>query len=583
MASIDLSATMSAYPYSGPGDNVESYTESMLSTVIDIGQALQEAADEIAKELEDIGGSVNIVPGSAVGDEWVRLAIKAPDVQSILDGVEKVVGALNAVNKILTPALKLLELFLSATGSWAKALVSVINALQAELNKYITVTAGMYINLLVPPSFMKIGQDVTALANLSSGGFDGFISRLKTSAKDPNDENRPPFDNPLDVVGGFVILVDSETLDKVYASLEQLSSFFNVFEPFGITLSPPPPRNIRGYSGYFTVGNETKFGIKLEWDRPTSPAISFRVSRSSISGGELTEVADIPKKLGGKDGLIATIAKMFRTKSFKWPTITKAVYNDFSATVIRNSKGGGEYYDFDIPGEEKEMDTVIGGVPGKFKYIYPDNLYYYYVIESMFLDNTVGEPSTEKKIVVKNCDDTEATANVVEHSDGSFEYLSLDGALIENRWQSAEVNAFIPYLPQLIDKLNDMLNSFKGGTNDASDAFSDLIRDIQAKINDYITIVAILQKLITQLSKFIIGPSVAWLWVPPEEGGMLNFINRIEDAKLPEGQESFSGPNGTSIGLVGVFGYESLKASPALKAQINVLSKTWEAMISLIT
>jgi hypothetical protein len=256
--------------------------------------------------------------------------------------------------------------------------------------------------------------------------------------------------------------------------------------------------------------------------------------------------------------------------------------------VNRNIRGGGSYIDFDIPGKKTPTTATIGGVA--IGEIYePDILNYYYVVTSKGV--TEGKPSTECHVVCKSCDETENNVKLVQHESGAFEVLSLDGSILQNRWASLQRNLFLPYLPEAIALLSDLLESIKGGFGDSSSAFLDFVKDLKAKIENLVSIIIILQKLVAELTKFVVGPSASFLWLPPEEGGIRNFLNRIQTAKLPEGLEEFSGSGGTSVGYVGVYGYSivglTAAEAAALKAikgpETAALTKAWEAMVNLIT
>jgi len=589
MAYIDLKAYASVFPYVGPGPDVESYTEDALSTMVDVASLLAQAKQDLEDALANVPSTT---PPS--GDEWHRLVIKPPDVAKILDKVSKAVEKLNSVMGIVNAVLKVVELFINATGSWSKLISALIDQAQNQLNRLANSKAGFYMNLIVPPSFLKESQVKFPIADMASGGFQGFMERLRNSVDDPTDPHRPTYYNKGDTVGGFVILIDSETLDNVYTALTQLAKLFEFSNLFGITLSPPPPRNVRGYSGYFPnpKTGEYDFGISLDWDAPTTPAASFKVYRDINTGGTETEVEVAPTELGGKDGLIQTVKRMLSTYQTAWPKQKMRVYADSSfkpVEVKRNIRGGGSYIDFNMPGKKVATAATIGGIP--LPYIFePDVLNYYYVVTSKGV--TEGKPSTECHVVCKTCDDTENNVKLIQHESGAHEVLSPDGSILQNRWfASIQTNLFLPYLPEAIALLSDLLENIKGGFGDSSSAFLDFVKDLKSKIENLVSIIIILQKLVAELTKFVVGPSAAFLWLPPEEGGIRNFLNRIQTAKLLEGQEEFSGPSGTSVGYVGVYGYSivglTAAEAAALKAikgpETAALTKAWEAMVNLIT
>lgn len=604
MASVDLKASLRAFPYIGPSTSV---LGSNGIVVADRPPPISPVPPSPIPGGVIPGGSTtppskpaNTIPA----DQWNRIELKQIDVDIVSKSLGKTLSTLDKVVKFLSPILKILELYISSFNSFAKLLSSAIDSIQKVLSRYESNlgNAGIFMNIIIPPAFLPNAKGNFNIARLYSGGFQGFLNRMDTSLYDVNDPNRPDFPNSADVVGGAIILVDTVGLNEFFRAWMQVMNLLDLNKLFNIQMTPLPPRNIRGRSGYFDDGTgKQKFGIELEWDAPGVPASAFKVSRSVAPGGEIKHVEDIPTSIAG---LIKAIKKMLATHKAEWPTKIDRVYvdPDFKGPhkVLANpATGGGSYVDYNIPGLDssgKHVDT--GAYLDPKKPFIPDHQRYYYVVQSIATPliaipavpfGIEGPQSREIRVTAKTCENSFQTANVIEHEDGSFELLSA-GFSLQNKWSSVRLNLIVPWVPETIKFFNVLIESLQGMLNDASDSFVAFLKQLTDKIQNYITTLRIIQTLVTQLKKFIIGESVAFLWVPPTTGGTKKFVQRVRSAKLPAGQRSFSGPAGITAGIVMMFGYsiaglntlsDSDKAK--FKTQFDVVSKSFKFLVSLLT
>lgn len=503
--------------------------------------------------------------------------------ESILELFDSALSALEKVTDVITPVLKFLQFFVSSFNSFSSILKSLIEIVQDELNEFGESLggAGVYFNVLFPPSLRRDMVNNKTWQNLSTGGFDGFVKRLQVSLRNTSDVNRPKFSND-GTVGGLIIMVDATTADAFYRTVKQLSNLFDFMDLLPLNTSPPPPRNIESYPVYT---EEDGYGIRLKWDAsPGTPITTggYRISRSYIPGGRRTMVDDIPEKLGGKDGFLRAIR--YRLSNLNkgdssWPKKEVFEYDDpdFGGPKFVNANivnGGGSFLDRNIPleGDEPKYDQ------------------YYYVIESGWqgdspTDSLFGPRSAEIVVPVqKKCIDPDSVA-VVTHDKGFKELISAGwGGL--GSWSSLQLKYSIPYMTTLLDMMNNLLNSLKGMLKSNSDSFGEFIDTLSDKIKKYLGIVELMITIVNQIKSMIIGPNAAFLYLAPEEGGINRFMDRVRSAQQPSG--GFSGPSGITGGIVFVFG--EVRSNPfgdddqeKIQEEAEALERAFDILMSLFT
>lgn len=512
MSSIDIKAKVQAIPYSQP---VATVTEEQLAA------EAQAAAEEAAAS------------APADGDlEWK--GFQSPDI-GVLEGVQKiangVVSKLETIVNLLNPVLQFLELFISAFNSFSAAIESLINTAQGIVDDFSSdlANAGVFFNVLVPPALnLELFQN-KEYQKLASGGYEGFLTRLQVSLNNAADPNRPIFTSGASV-GGLLIMIDAESYDDFFQNINTLNNLFSFMGLLPVMDAPPPPTNLRGESGYFSDGDETKFGIRLTWDAPAIKAPLFSIGRSTDSGGTKKEDAEyIPDKLWGKDGFIRALR--IRKATGKWPTRTFYEYDRIGTTAANPVSGAGAFLDTDV---EEGKD-------------------YYYVVFSGF-PPIYGGPSTETRVTAdKSGCIPEGMVGVVQHEGGNLEFMGVGlGSL--GQWSSLQLKAVLPFVPTLVEQLNKLLGTIKGMVKTGSSAFGDFLEGIQAKINKYVDLIDIVGSIIEKITNLDFG-TIAMLNVPPEEGGVSHFMERVRSAE-PLG-DGFTGPEGITMGIVIMYGASS--------------------------
>jgi hypothetical protein len=313
------------------------------------------------------------------------------------------------------------------------------------------------------------------------------------------------------------------------------------------------------------------------------------VSRSKVPGGIPKTVDYIPTALTGKDGLFTIVNNMITTKQWVWPQKEVQLYNDTgfnggNSKVVPVNKPdlGAIFTDFDMAGDGIDPETGIFKPNGKTP------LVAYYVIQSVFgvvtgtfLDQlTAGPRSQEIAVTIRVCSDTSKLADVVENRSGeltNYEVLTA-GVGTFGSWSMIQVQAMIPFLPEVVKILNRFLDSLRGMVTDAADSFATLAKQIIEKINNWIGIINTITRLIKEIEKLLIGPTVSFLWVPPDVGGTEGFIERVRSAQPAPGQK-FTGPSGMTMGITLVIGVGipglSDEEKAAYELQFTALEKTF--------
>lgn len=544
--------------------------------------------------------------------EWTKWQLELPPfIVTAIQQLEGPIKVMEALIKVLTPIMSLIELYISTFGSFAKAIASVIEMIQQSVNEAAQSfgTAGVYMNILVPPAFLPENISNFNVMQMSNGGFQGFLSRLSQSLQDPTDKKRPVF-GPGDYVGGMVIVVDAANVEEFFTSLNSLAQMLDFVKLFGINLTPPPPNNLRGRPGYFEDKNgKVRFGVEVEWDSSPLAATEYVLARSQTPGGVAKDKPYKPSGLTGPDGLLTVLKNAFASigipkekRGELWPTKTVYEYNDpgfnggVPVVVGKRLDGSGLYIDYFMGGDNS------GPI---FKPDYTsDNpeertpLQVYYTVYSAIghpkptltepIPVNVGPAAQEIGVEVKTCIDDSAV-DIIENEgpngESIFEFM-VPGFSKLGSWTSMQLSVAAPFVEDLAAMINKILDVIKGGFTDASDSFSDFMRQVKEKIENFIELITLIIQVLTELKGLLSGQSAAFLFVLPELGGNAKFMQTVSEAQVAPGDPPFSGPGGVTAGIVlmygaGVSGVDAATAAKA-KAQFAVVEKAFGALKVLL-
>ncbi len=610
---VNVPAQLKAFPYVAPPlDTSRGGTDSSLDSLI---TALEQISANVPDDITDLIGPGSTPVPSIGQDEWQSVSI------ADLSWVERITSPLNSalqkIDKIviaLTKILKIIELFTSTFNSFSKLIISAIELAQNKLNEFALDTMGFGVsaNVLVPPALLKLVGDVDS-RNQLRGGFNGFLTRLESSIYNVQDPNRPQF-TTNDYVGGLVIVIDSESLDVAWRGMQQLASMFDFMTLFGLNLAPPPPTNLGGFSGRFSYDDEEEeyevqdditraedsadessarewqFGVQIEWDQ-TYSASGFNIYRSRVPGGQAQLVEYIPTSLvdnkeTGEPGLLSIVGDWILNiragEDVQLPERLEYVYEDpdFPGPVFvpAGLDSRLKYVDTNMQTKilnpeadaEDQIEIPIY-VDDEGKEV-PVSNYYYMIRACNASGQGEGPNSKELSVAIKACNDAFSIADLIQHPNGRFEFFSIGYGKINN-WSSIKLTKMIPWFTEIVGILNDFLETLKGMATSASDSFSDFLDQIKEKVSLYTNILGAVSYLVERVKDLVLGPSAAYLNVPPEKGGMPVFLERVKNA---QGGEDFSGSNGITIGVVLVYG-----ASGSQIAQLALLKRAFDFIYSL--
>jgi len=521
-----------------------------------IAQAQNENNSQMAAQalLDSIGSNTGLQLNTS-GGQWNKIQISVPG--AITQTLTAIKGPLKQFSTFITtvvvPIMNIVEMFINTFSSFAKAINALIQMMRDTLQDFSKSMGqvGIYANVYVPPALMP-----DALANfnvmaLSTGGFQGFLSRFQASLVDPTDKRRPNFGSG-DIVGGIVLVVDSDNISQFFSSLKALNQMIDLKKLFEFNLAPPPPINLSGRPGYFKdKDGKVRFGIEVSWEATPLQASFYKVYRSQQSGGSGTlPVKMEPEGIVGPKGVL-TLMQLAQANNWIWPTELKKTYKDVEFN-------GGSPVVVDFPGTSY-VDYEMGGTNNPGQPFVPDEktpLTVYYVITSNFgnaMGAVEGDFSQEIAVEVKWCSDATEAVNITEHSNGMFEIIT-PGEFKIGKWNSIQAKAMVPWIGDLVDMIDGALKTLQGGTIDASDSFSDFVKQVKEKILYYLGLVETMVQVIDYIQGVLKSQSAALLIVPGVKGGNKAFYNAVAGATVPPDIPPFSGPNGTTAGAVFMYG-----------------------------
>ena len=577
---IDIPGKITTYPYVAPAIPGTAPVTGSAITSGSLASTAEALTNFIAQTENTIALMEGPIETNAVAgqDKWTGASFADfTFIKTMTNNLNQALKKINALVKVLTEVLQIVQLFISSFNSFSKLILAAINYTQDQINKYAddAFKLGVYLNIVAPPAFFSKNPNSFETYTKARGGFNGFITRLQQSLYNYTDPLRPTFNSTSDV-GGMVILLDTESIDEVFQGLKQLASMFDFMQLFGLQLAPPPPNNIQGRCGFFqTPGQSTKkYGVQIQWDQNYLSS-TFLVSRSRTLQGVTKTTTFVPSFLMDnrqtkEKGLITIfkdmIAALFAGTPFKLPTKTEVVYEDKSfnkdgsPAVVGNNFVSPtlSYNDTDIELENNvakvpELDEK-GNATGN---LVPVSTLYYVIQSSDVTTVAKGPFSTVLTVPIKTCNDGFNTADVIAHPNTRFEFLGPSNLGQIGQWSAIQTSGIVPWFIEIMKELNKLIDAVKGMVTSASDSFSDFLLQIQKKVQLFINILNTVAYIIGAFENFILGPSINFLYLPLASGGMDNFVQRIQQAQPPivDGQpKPFSGSNGISIGIVFVCG-----------------------------
>lgn len=592
MASASVTMTLSflVLPDVNPGGDTQSYNTELGRKAAEAVDDVNEAIAEATVALDEQGIALSTTNAGAGDWSGLSLSGAVPDLLSEdnFETLGKMIDKLQKATDILVKVAKIVELVISSFGSLSSIVKTLLGVVQNQVNKWVEdlSSVGLYSIMITPPAFDKALQGNVKFNQFSSGGFQNFVSTLGIAFNNTSDVNRPVFTEEA-MVGGFIILIDSDTLDQFFKTMETFSRLFNVIDLIPVNTNFIPPRDVKGSFKYDKKAG--KYGIELKWKAPPVWVPMYQVSRSMRAGGreDKQNVSPLKMKLyASRDqwDLFKAVKHKIQTK--EWPQEKVVVYDDEEATrmgvpefngpvrVASNAMtGGGSYMDYNIK----------LGADGK-----PVPLKYYYVVQSGFGGDIGiwGNYSIQVGVPVSPICIDENQAAVIKHQDGSGRnrYRFVRAGMGDlNKWWVFQFK--VPFLEDFAKLFSNILESIGGMTDNASSSFSSFIQSIKDKIDYYANMVEALIGIIQAIQSLEFAGRVAYLYLQAKPGGTRGFMSRLRAAQPIEG--GFSGPSGITSGLVFLTGIPSTdltvdeEATGSYEAAVQLKNKTFETLVQL--
>jgi hypothetical protein len=161
-------------------------------------------------------------------------------------------------------------------------------------------------------------------------------------------------------------------------------------------------------------------------------------------------------------------------------------------------------------------------------------------------------------------------------------------------WTSISVrSAMGPTLDGVYKDLDKLVAQINGNVQTASDQGSRFIEDQAKKVEDMLQIIGMINEVVQRLIAFKLRGTFMVLNLPPEKGGMRNFVDRFNQAALTgstaQGAQANNSPNGAiasnegiaqyteegiSIGMVLLYGIPSVDSLKEIAGGLDATSQS---------
>jgi hypothetical protein len=574
MANVTFTVNFTVLPQVTPGDGAKSFTGVTKAGIAVPPAALTSQAIGVSLSDQGTGGTTS-------SENWHGLSL-GTSVPSLLskDNLQKisnVIKTLKTASALLVKIAKLIEMVISSFGSLGQILNTILNIVQGQVNTWIKDLqgVGLYFNMIVPPAYLLMNKDYKKLKinEMASGGFPNFLSTLGASFYNSADKNRPVFSDEA-AMTGFIILVDSDTLDQFFTTMLTFTRLFNFMDLLPINMMPAPPKNIKGVLKYDKKKNA--YGVSLTWKGPATYVPEYKISRSKSPGGiagkATVDLMTLKLYSTTKDqwDLFKAIKYFLMIKdpttqkhTFKLPQVDVRYYNDidFDGPQIVAAdplSGGGSFTDYNIK----------LGADGR-----PVRATYHYVIQgglgaevglwgamSSDIPVHISPPclSPDDAAVVMH-QDPKPSASGAARGRNRVSLISSGWAGF-NRWSNVKLS--MPFLDKFAVMFNQLLDTMKGMTANVNTSFLKFIESIADKITYYASLIEALIGIVQALESLKFSGRVGYLYLPLKAGGVPGFMSRLRAAKplsyydpaTKQTVSGFSGPSGITAGMVFVTG-----------------------------
>jgi len=459
-----------------------------------------------------------------LGYKWKSwsLNLSLENVGTIVEKTESFLEILDSIVKKIVIIMKILRLLSSDLKSFSVLLKFLLKLIVKQLKEFIESLAstGLYVSFISPDFDKKTPKFTIPVF----GGYQEFIKRVNVTCLNSTDPDAPQFDDPSDTVGGVILAMLAGTNDPSLLA-DMLHNFCIIGQFFGFDCpNPSPPKNVKARAGLYRNSNTTskgkELGIKLSWEPPETPVTGY------------------------------------------------AIYRDTSPMGILNKNKGPDGKDHEYRTYETFLQEVEA-IPGRSRYTYTDfditegdprkpNRYYYKIYSLVGLDFLENNPTIQRvQSPIASPTVSAVARNCIPISElDKYTLVTVNGELalpinLEGDWKTLTVrNMLGKPLDNLFRRMDALADKLGGLVTTGSDAASRFIKLLEKRVGFILKIVKSIKEVIERLLAFSLRGTFMCLTLAPEEGGMMGFVERFnEAANTPTTQTDLSQEKDTPIAV----------------------------------
>ena len=453
--------------------------------------------------------------GGLSWDGWT-ISLDLSNLETAVGTVDEALKVIDKITKNIATVLKLLRLFTSDLFSISRLLKMILKIVVKQLKNIIEQLAGtgLYFSVIGLDNFQQRKRGGFPI----NGGYREFVSRVSNTCLSSKDPDAPKY-GEKDQVGGAILAMlagtdDPELLANIAHNINILFKFFKYPPMFAA-----PPKNVTANPGFYDYepSGDKKLGVKLTWAHPGTVITKFFVYRCKFKGGI--------KQAGLVDGDY----KNFNVYDDDRGTSDEGMWEPVEVKV-KISKGTtkGESYsytDFNVEDTQNYFYKVYSSFGNKFAEGGTK-------VENMY-DRRLTAPNGSKTVHARpiECIPISELDKYTTLDEGGNYVPPFD---LEGEWNSVTVRSL---LGKPIDKLLDLIDSLADKLDTlvitGSDAIGNYIKFFEKKIKKYLDITNKVLEIVKLILTYNLKGSFLKLTLPPEAGGMANFVSRFKSAELP--------------------------------------------------
>jgi len=523
--------------------------------------------------------------------EWTQTnildSIKGPlDIRATLDAFDSVLATIEQISNLVAVEINVVQTIAGA--SLPDLSRAALTQLRTSIADYLAgfSSSGHYLLPIFPPDL-----DPFDWLEWMRGGYSSFETKIVDSINDIYDVKRPAFGNG-DYTAGLVIMVDSGNPSEIFEAMSVFNSIFNITGTIktksaiitNLVATPGdgsiklnwevgdglPPTFFRiqlGKSQPITIAEVPNTGSSLEYihtglinDLGYTYIITPVVVNVDGNPVDISSTPNANKGTGNRDtsGLkrCSNLICEGENKVYKCATNNKSFNVEGNTNAILCFEGANQCFEY-LQGRCKYNNgtkCLSAGVTSQ---------------KSNYLDlsGVLQSVPNTTKYHITHC----LTGKNGQECDGyTAQVVRIEGTA--PNWENISLRRFFP---REVDDMLTLLNSFVEqlfqGTSKANDqivAFTDLLGDMTVQ---YASILTYIRQLLNQLDSLLSAsiPTIQTLEIPPQSGGINNFLATLQSAD----NQPITSSNNYTVGFILLFGSSE-------QADVELAYATWKQFFS---